>query len=121
MGALHISRFRNSRRWLDMDRENLEFRSGGDICAAWLYPVAGDAPVGPIVVMAHGLSGTRRDGLGPFAERFAAAGVAALLFDHRGSATAAASRTCSSRRDSSTTGGDVWLLDGRRQRARRGR
>lgn len=38
----------------------------------------------PIVVMAHGLSGTRRDGLGPFAERFAAAGIAALLFDHRG-------------------------------------
>ena len=34
--------------------------------------------------MAHGLSGTRRDGLGPFAERFAAAGIAALLFDHRG-------------------------------------
>lgn len=34
--------------------------------------------------MAHGLSGTRRDGLGPFAERFAAAGVAALVFDHRG-------------------------------------
>ena len=34
--------------------------------------------------MAHGLSGTRRDRLGPFAERFAAAGVAALVFDHRG-------------------------------------
>ncbi len=34
--------------------------------------------------MAHGLSGTRRDGLGPFAERFAAAGMAALVFDHRG-------------------------------------
>ncbi len=34
--------------------------------------------------MAHGLSGTRRDGLGPFAERFAAAGIAALVFDHRG-------------------------------------
>jgi pimeloyl-ACP methyl ester carboxylesterase len=40
--------------------------------------------VAPIVVMAHGLSGTRRDGLGPFAERFAAAGIAALVFDHRG-------------------------------------
>ena len=40
--------------------------------------------VTPIVVMAHGLSGTRRDRLGPFAERFAAAGFAALLFDHRG-------------------------------------
>jgi uncharacterized protein len=38
----------------------------------------------PIVVMAHGLSGTRRDQLGPFAERFAASGFAALVFDHRG-------------------------------------
>jgi alpha-beta hydrolase superfamily lysophospholipase len=34
--------------------------------------------------MAHGLSGTRRDRLGPFAERFSAAGIAALVFDHRG-------------------------------------
>lgn len=34
--------------------------------------------------MAHGLSGTRRDRLGPFAKRFAAAGLAALVFDHRG-------------------------------------
>lgn len=38
----------------------------------------------PVVVMAHGLSGTRRDRLGPFAERFAEAGFAALVFDHRG-------------------------------------
>jgi alpha-beta hydrolase superfamily lysophospholipase len=66
-----------------MDR-NLEFRSGEDMCAAWLYPAAGDEAAAPIVVMAHGLSGTRRDGLGPFAERFAAAGIAALVFDHRG-------------------------------------
>ncbi len=34
--------------------------------------------------MAHGLSGTRRDRLGAFAERFAAAGMFALVFDHRG-------------------------------------
>jgi alpha-beta hydrolase superfamily lysophospholipase len=34
--------------------------------------------------MAHGLSGTRRDRLGAFAERFAAAGFAVLVFDHRG-------------------------------------
>jgi len=67
-----------------MDREDLEFDSGGDACAAWLYPAAGGPPAAPIVVMAHGLSGTRRDGLGPFAARFAAAGIAALLFDHRG-------------------------------------
>jgi alpha-beta hydrolase superfamily lysophospholipase len=67
-----------------MDREDLEFDSAGDSCAAWLYRTPGDAPTVPIVVMAHGLSGTRRDGLGPFAERFAAAGIAALVFDHRG-------------------------------------
>ena len=67
-----------------MEREDLSFDVDGDACAAWLYrPARPDATV-PIVVMAHGLSGTRRDRLGPFAERFAAAGLAALLFDHRG-------------------------------------
>lgn len=67
-----------------MDREDLRFPSGADSCAAWLYPAAGDAGPQPIVVLAHGLSGTRRDRLGAFAERFAAAGIAALVFDHRG-------------------------------------
>jgi pimeloyl-ACP methyl ester carboxylesterase len=67
-----------------MDRQDLSFPSGADSCAAWLYPAASDADAAPVVVMAHGLSGTRRDGLGPFAERFAAAGIAALVFDHRG-------------------------------------
>ena len=67
-----------------MDREDLSFRSGADPCAAWLYPAVGDSQKAPVVVMAHGLSGTRRDALGPFAERFAAAGVTALVFDHRG-------------------------------------
>jgi len=67
-----------------MDRQDLVFASGADACAAWFYPAAGKAAKSPIVVMAHGLSGTRRDRLGPFAERFAAAGFAALVFDHRG-------------------------------------
>jgi alpha-beta hydrolase superfamily lysophospholipase len=67
-----------------MNRRDTEFRSGEDVCAAWLYPAEGGSPAAPIVVMAHGLSGTRRDGLGPFAARFAAAGIAALVFDHRG-------------------------------------
>jgi uncharacterized protein len=67
-----------------MKREDIEFEAGGERCAAWAYPAAaGSGPV-PVVVMAHGLSGTRRDGLGPFAERFAAAGLSALVFDHRG-------------------------------------
>jgi alpha-beta hydrolase superfamily lysophospholipase len=65
-------------------REDLNFAVDGEACAAWLYPAAGGDTTVPAIVMAHGLSGTRRDRLGPFAERFAAAGVAALLFDHRG-------------------------------------
>src|SRR4051812_11194950 len=67
-----------------MRRVDVEFRCGDDVCAAWLYrPHAGDEPA-PIVVMAHGLTGTRRDRLGAFAQRFADAAVAALVFDHRG-------------------------------------
>jgi uncharacterized protein len=69
---------------MDVERDDIEFDSSGDRCAGWLYPARDSAGPAPIVVMAHGLSGTRRDGLGPFAERFAAAGIAALLFDHRG-------------------------------------
>ncbi len=67
-----------------MTRDEVQFTSGAETCAAWLYTPASSASLAPIVVMAHGLSGTRRDRLGAFAERFAAAGVAALLFDHRG-------------------------------------
>ncbi len=67
-----------------MDRRDLTFLAGSDACAAWLYPSGDTALAAPAVVMAHGLSGTRRDRLGAFAERFAAAGFAALVFDHRG-------------------------------------
>jgi len=65
-------------------REDLTFDSGGDQVAAWLYRPAdtgGDAV--PCVVMAHGFSCTRRDGLEPYAERFADAGLGVLLFDYR--------------------------------------
>jgi pimeloyl-ACP methyl ester carboxylesterase len=67
-----------------MNRHDLQFVSDGDHCAAWLYPTSADSGPAPVVVMAHGLTGTRRDRLGPFAERFAAAGAAALVFDYRG-------------------------------------
>ncbi|MBH0777962.1 alpha/beta hydrolase [Nocardia sp. NEAU-351] len=65
-------------------REDLTFVSGGERCAAWWYPAEGAGAPAPVVVPAHGLSGTRRDRLGAFAERFAAAGFAAFVFDHRG-------------------------------------
>lgn len=67
-----------------MDREDLYFLSNTVPCAAWLYRPPPVATALPIVVMAHGLSGTRRDRLGAFAVRFAAAGMFALVFDHRG-------------------------------------
>jgi fermentation-respiration switch protein FrsA (DUF1100 family) len=67
-----------------MRRKEVTFVSGTDTCAAWLYSPAGESGTVPLIVMAHGLTGTRRDRLGPFAERFADAGVAALVFDHRG-------------------------------------
>jgi dienelactone hydrolase len=70
---------------MSVNRNDLQFPSGGDACAAWLYPAPADSDKGsPIIVMAHGLSGTRRDRLGAFAERFAVAGIAALAFDYRG-------------------------------------
>jgi len=66
----------------------LRFASGGVDCAAWLLPARTDAlrgPAGtPCVVMAHGFGGTRDTALLPFAEAFADAGIAALVFDYRG-------------------------------------
>src|SRR4029079_8818233 len=64
-------------------REDLTFTSGGDQIAAWLYRPSASGPV-PCVVMAHGFSGTRRDRLPAYAERYADAGVQVLLFDYRG-------------------------------------
>src|ERR1700733_14891156 len=78
--ALHT----NSAAESDVGRQERVFYLSGDACAAWLYPAEGNATTAPMLVMAHGLSGPRRDRLGPFAERFARAGIAALVFDHRG-------------------------------------
>ena len=64
------------------ERAELRFRSAGDECAAWLYRPEGPEPW-PCVVMAHGFSLTRHDGLPAYAERLAKAGAAVLVFDHR--------------------------------------
>ncbi len=64
------------------DRLDVEFRSETDLCRAWLYLPAGDEKA-PVIVMAHGLGGTREMRLDAFAERFQAAGYACLVFDYR--------------------------------------
>ncbi len=55
----------------------------GARCAAWYYAPEGIASP-PLVVMAHGLGGTRHMRLDAYARQFAAAGIAALVFDYRG-------------------------------------
>jgi alpha-beta hydrolase superfamily lysophospholipase len=66
------------------EREALEFTSGGETCAGWLFrPEDATGPV-PIMVMAHGFTATREESLTQFAEKFAAAGIATLVFDYRG-------------------------------------
>jgi dipeptidyl aminopeptidase/acylaminoacyl peptidase len=63
-------------------RIDSDFRSHGTRCSAWLYlPKGVTSP--PIVIMAHGFAAERTFGLPPFAERFARAGMAVLLFDYR--------------------------------------
>lgn len=67
-----------------MIRTDVTFRSGSDACAAWWYlPERCTGEPGPIIVMAHGLGGVREMRLDAFAERFAAAGYACLVFDYR--------------------------------------
>ena len=62
------------------DRADVSFESAGERCAAWLYcPQEATA----CVVLAHGWTGVREQRLDAFAERFAAAGLAALVFDYR--------------------------------------
>ena len=65
-----------------MTRQDIAFGSGGEQCAAWLYTPEGGGPH-PIVVLAHGFGGVRDARLWAFAERFADAGLAALVFDYR--------------------------------------
>src|SRR5919201_735763 len=66
-------------------RRDVAFESGGERCAAWLYRPRRDEAGGPVpcVVLAHGWSGIREQRLDAYAERFAAAGMAALVFDYR--------------------------------------
>lgn len=69
------------------DREEFEFDSHGTTCRAWFYPAQSEAMDGPggvpAIVMAHGLGATRDCGLAAYADKFADAGMAVLVFDYR--------------------------------------
>ncbi|GIM14904.1 hypothetical protein Vretimale_17750, partial [Volvox reticuliferus] len=72
-------------------RSTVYFDSHSVRCEAWFYEPSvqtrrdmdlGRAP--PVVVMAHGLGSQKDMGLHPYAEQFAASGLAVLAFDYRG-------------------------------------
>jgi pimeloyl-ACP methyl ester carboxylesterase len=65
-----------------MQRIDSDFESAGTRCGAWLFLPDGDLRQ-PVVVMAHGFGGQREMRLPAFAERFAARGLAVLVFDYR--------------------------------------
>jgi pimeloyl-ACP methyl ester carboxylesterase len=64
-------------------RLDLAFEVDGTPCAAWLYLPEPAAEPPPVVVMAHGFSGTREVRLPAYAECFARHGLASLVFDYR--------------------------------------
>ena len=67
-----------------MQRSDITFESAGTRCAAWLYRPAenGGGPT-PCIILAHGFSAVRDQRLDAYAERFAQAGLTALVFDYR--------------------------------------
>jgi 2,6-dihydroxypseudooxynicotine hydrolase len=89
---------------LDPPGERIEAPFDGSPLAANLRRPP-DAERPPLVILGHGLGGTREHGLEPFAQRFADAGIAALASPTGTSATAAASLgSCSTSSASSATG-----------------
>ncbi len=59
------------------------FTSGGARCAATVYRPEGVTGPTPVIVMAHGLTLTRHDGIPAFARHFAATGYTVMAFDYR--------------------------------------
>jgi uncharacterized protein len=69
----------------DVIRKDVFFNTrDGTELGGWLYPSVGAIESCPCVVMSHGLTAQIDFGLAPFAESLQAAGIAVLVFDHRG-------------------------------------
>jgi fermentation-respiration switch protein FrsA (DUF1100 family) len=64
-------------------RMDIEFEAGGARLLGWLYRPTSASPA-PLVVMAHGWGAVKEMYLDIYAEAFAEAGFAVLVYDHRG-------------------------------------
>jgi len=67
-------------------RTDIEFQSEGVTCRGWLSVPDARTPAAraPAIVMAHGFSAVKEMRLDRFADAFAAAGLASVVFDYRG-------------------------------------
>jgi fermentation-respiration switch protein FrsA (DUF1100 family) len=71
---------------MPIEKRDVMFKSGETFSAAWFFvpeQVRSSGRV-PAVAMAHGIGAVKEMSLEQFARRFAAAGIAALVFDYRG-------------------------------------
>ncbi len=64
-------------------RRDIAFEAEGATLRGWLYLPEDTTAPSPVVVMAHGFTGVKEQYLDRYAEVFAAAGLAALVFDNR--------------------------------------
>ncbi|WP_227984103.1 alpha/beta hydrolase [Nocardia spumae] len=67
-------------------RTDVEFTSRGATLRGWLYRPEASGSDTALVVMTHGFAGVK-EWVHPFAEVFTAAGLACLVYDHRGFGT----------------------------------
>jgi len=69
----------------DFERRDVTFKSQGLECAGWYYVPKDIQPAvtHPAIIMAHGFTGVKEMSLDQFAEKFAKAGFAVLVFDYR--------------------------------------
>jgi fermentation-respiration switch protein FrsA (DUF1100 family) len=66
-----------------MHRDDIAFDAEGVTLRGWLYRPGQEGVRSPAIVMAHGFSAVKEMYLDKFAEAFASAGLAAIVFDHR--------------------------------------
>ncbi len=64
-------------------RSDIEFDANGTCLRGWLYLPDDKPGPHPVVVMAHGFSGVKEQGMDDYAAVFCAGGLAVLVYDHR--------------------------------------
>jgi dienelactone hydrolase len=64
-------------------RTDVSFESHGITCRGWLYKPEGGAGAAPAILMSHGFSAVKEQGLDGFARGFRDAGFVVLAFDYR--------------------------------------